>query len=314
MLIWPLRMLGMLIGQIPRAVAAAARVHDVLITDPQIVDAPHAQSLNGGGGELRFERVTFGYGNGRPVLDGLDLVIPAGQAVALVGATASGKSTVARLIPRFYDVNDGRILLDGFDVRELRLAELRRAIGLVFEDTFLFTESVRDNIAFADPSAPMDAVRRAARLAGAEEFIEGLPAGFDTLLGQHGYTLSGGQRQRVAIARAVLADPKVLILDDATSSVDPTKEHEIRAALAEVMRDRTTLIIAHRPATIALADRVVLLDGGRIVDDGTHDTLLATSERYREVLARAELAAAQVHAGSGDDDEFDRDAEPEVRR
>jgi ATP-binding cassette subfamily B protein len=314
MLIWPLRMLGMLIGQIPRAVAAAARVHDVLITDPQIVDAPHAQSLNGGGGELRFEHVNFAYGSGRPVLEGLDLVIPAGQAVALVGATAAGKSTVARLIPRFYDVNDGRILLDGVDVRELRLAELRRAVGLVFEDTFLFSESVRDNIAFADPAAPMDAVLRAARLAGAEEFIEGLPAGFDTLLGQHGYTLSGGQRQRVAIARAVLADPKVLILDDATSSVDPTKEHEIRAALAEVMQNRTTVIIAHRPATIALADRVVLLDGGRIVADGSHDSLLATSERYREVLARAELAAAQVHAGPGDDDEFDRDAEPEVRR
>ncbi|HEY3831669.1 MAG TPA: ABC transporter ATP-binding protein [Acidimicrobiia bacterium] len=316
MLIWPLRMLGQLIGQIPRSIAASARIHDVLATDPQIVDAPEAQSLASGGADLRFEHVTFGYGNGRPVLDGLDLVIPAGQAVALVGATAAGKSTVARLIPRFYDVDDGRILIGGVDVRELRLAELRRAIGIVFEDTFLFTESVRDNIAFADPGAPMEAVRRAARLAGAEEFIEGLPGGFDTLLGQHGYTLSGGQRQRVAIARAVLADPKVLILDDATSSVDPTKEHEIRAALAEVMRDRTTLIIAHRPATIALADRVVLLDGGRIVADGTHDDLLASSERYREVLARAELSAAHVQADSSadDGDEFDRDAEPEVSR
>ena len=296
--------------------AASARVHDVLVTDPEIIDAPDARSLPAGPGELRFEQVTFAYGNGRAVLDGFDLVVPGGQAVALVGATASGKSTVARLIPRFYDIDSGRILLDGVDVRDTRLAELRRAIGIVFEDTFLFTESVRDNIAFAEPGAPMDAVRRAARLAGAEEFIEGLPEGFDTLLGQHGYTLSGGQRQRVAIARAVIADPKVLILDDATSSVDPSKEHEIREALAEVMRDRTTLIIAHRPATIALADRVVLLDSGRIVADGTHDELLASSPRYREVLARAELAGTKVQAGAaeGDGDEFDLDAEPEVSR
>ncbi len=326
MLSWPLRMIGMLVGQVPRAVAAGARVHDVLITDPQIVDAPHAKSLpgGGGGGELRFEHVTFAYRNGHTVLDDLDLVIPAGQAVALVGATASGKSTVARLIPRFYDVDGGRILLDGVDVRELRLAELRRAIGLVFEDTFLFTESVRENIAFAEPGAPMDAVRRAARLAGAEEFIESMPEGFDTLLGQHGYTLSGGQRQRVAIARAVLGDPKVLILDDATSSVDPSKEHEIRAALAEVMRDRTTLIIAHRPATIALAGRVVLLDGGRIVADGTHEELLATNERYREVLARAEVGAAEPGApgapgdsdgdGDGNDDGLGRATAPEAAR
>ncbi len=289
MLIWPLRMVGMLLGQIPRAVAAAARIQDVLVTDPQITSIPHALPLPEGAGEVRFESVAFGYGAGREVLRGLDLVVRGGEAVALVGATASGKSTIARLVPRFYDVRQGRVLLDGVDVRELRLHDLRRAIGLVFEDTFLFSQSVRDNIAFADPHAPMEAVERAARLAGAHEFISSLPDGYDTLLGQHGYTLSGGQRQRIAIARAVLADPRVLILDDATSSVDPTKEHEIRAALAEVMQGRTTIIIAHRPATIALAGRVVLLDEGRIVADGTHEGLLATSARYREVLARAEI-------------------------
>jgi ATP-binding cassette subfamily B protein len=291
MLIWPLRMLGMLLGQIPRAVAAAARIHDVLTTDPVVVDSPNAVALDDGPGECRFEHVTFGYGDGPPVLADLDLVVRGGEAVALVGATASGKSTVARLLPRFYDVDSGRVLLDGVDVRSLRLHDLRRAVGIVFEDTFLFSDSVRANIAFADPTTPVERIEWAARLAGAHDFVSALPDGYDTLLGQHGYTLSGGQRQRIAIARALLADPRVLVLDDATSSVDPTKEHEIRAALAEVMRGRTTLIIAHRPATIALADRVVLLDGGRIVADGTHDELLTSSARYREVLARAELDA-----------------------
>jgi ATP-binding cassette subfamily B protein len=220
-----------------------------------------------------------------------------GEAVALVGPTASGKTTVARLLPRFYDIGEGRVVLDGVDTRELGLRDLRHAIGIVFEDTFLFTDSVAENIAFAEPDASMDTVRNAARLAGAAEFIDALPEGYDTLIGEHGYSLSGGQRQRIAIARAVLADPRVLILDDATSSVDPTKEHEIRAALREVMRDRTTLIIAHRAATIALADRVVLLDGGRVAAEGTHEELLATSARYRAVLAQAQPAPV---AGASD--------------
>ena len=190
----------------------------------------------------------------------------------------------------------GSVCLDGVDVRDLPLADLRRNVGIVFEETFLFSGSVRDNIAFADPDASLETVRRAARLAGAEDFIEGLPHGFATEIGEHGFSLSGGQRQRVAIARAVVADPRVLILDDATSSVDPTKEHEIRSALLEVMAGRTTLIIAHRPATIALADRVVLLHEGRIVADGTHAELLARDERYREVLA---AAANALGAGPG---------------
>jgi len=211
---------------------------------------------------------------------------------------------VARLIPRFYDVDGGHILIDGADVREARLRDVRAAVGLVFEDTFLFSDTVRANIAFADPEASMDAVVRAARLAGADDFVRELPDGYETVIGEHGYSLSGGQRQRIAIARAVLADPRILILDDATSSVDPTKEHEIRAALAEVMQGRTTIIIAHRPATIALADRVVLIDGGRVVADGTHDGLLESSAAYREVLARAELherARASEAAGHASD-------------
>ena len=301
MLIWPLRMIGMLIGQLPRSAAAGGRIDSILSTDPAINDAPNARPLPDGSGTVRFERVTFGYGRGPAVLDGLDLVIEGGEAVALVGATASGKTTVARLIPRFYDVHAGHVRIDGADVRDVRLNGVRRSVGLVFEDTFLFSDSVRNNIAFADPEAPTEAVVRAAKLAGADEFVRELPEGYDTVIGEHGYSLSGGQRQRIAIARAVLADPRILILDDATSSVDPTKEHEIRAALAEVMRGRTTIIIAHRPATIALADRVVLIDEGKVVADGTHDRLLATSPRYREVLARA---AVETNAGVIDDEEL----------
>ncbi len=286
MLIVPLRMAGTLLALVARASASGGRIYEVLQTDAEITDPPVGRPLpDAGGGELRFEGVRFSYGDGPPVLDGIDLVLRPGEAVAIVGPTASGKTTVARLIPRFYDVDDGRVLLDGVDVREVRVRDLRRAVGIVFEDTFLFSDTVGANIAFADPDASTDQVRRAARLAGASDFVEALPAGYDTVIGEHGYSLSGGQRQRIAIARAVLADPRVLILDDATSSVDPTKEHEIRAALSEVMTGRTTLIIAHRPATIALADRVVLLDQGKIADVGTHTQLLARSELYRAVLA-----------------------------
>jgi ATP-binding cassette subfamily B protein len=288
MMIFPMRMAGQLVAQASRASAACGRIHEILVTAPEIADPVHGAELPpDGGGELRFEAIRFAYNRGAPVLEGLDLVLHPGEAVAVVGSTASGKTTIARLIPRFYDVDDGRVLLDGVDVRKLTLHELRREVGIVFEDTFLFSDSVRENIAFADPDAPMDAVRRAARLAGAADFIEALPDGYETVIGEHGFSLSGGQRQRIAIARAVLADPRVLILDDATSSVDPTKEHEIRAALREVMAGRTTLIIAHRPATIALADRVVLLDDGRVVAEGTHAELLERSERYRAVLAQA---------------------------
>jgi ATP-binding cassette subfamily B protein len=297
MLIWPLRMLGMILAQAQRAVASSQRVHEVLVAEPQVIDEPHAVKLpkataDRPTGALRFDAVAFGYPGGpdRPVLDGLDLQVQAGESVALVGPTGSGKTTIARLIPRFYDIDAGHIVLDGVDVRDVSLHVLRRAVGIVFEDTFLFNDSVAANIAFAEPDASNERIERAARLAGAHDFILGLPEGYGTEIGERGFSLSGGQRQRIAIARAILADPRVLILDDATSSVDPTKEHEIRDALTEVMRGRTTIVIAHRPATIALADRVVLLDEGRIVDEGTHTDLLLTSDRYRAVLAAAEAA------------------------
>ena len=203
----------------------------------------------------------------------------------MVGATGSGKSTLVRLLTRFHDVDAGSVSVDGIDVRDLTLHDLRSAIGIVFEDTFLFNDSVRDNIAFARPDAPFADVERAARLAGAHDFIVQLPDGYDTVLGERGYSLSGGQRQRIAIARAIISDPRVLVLDDATSAVDPSKEHEIREAMATVMRGRTTIVIAHRPGTIALADSVVLLDEGRAAAIGTHAELMASSDRYREVLA-----------------------------
>jgi ATP-binding cassette subfamily B protein len=241
-------------------------------------------------GRVRLEDVRFRYQDGRAVLDGLSLEIEPGTSLALVGGTGSGKSTVAALLARFYDVEGGRVTIDGTDVRDLRLADLRRAVGLVFEQTFLFGDSVRANIAYGRPGASLEEVEQAARLAGAHDFVMRMPHGYDTVLGERGYSLSGGQRQRIAIARAILADPAVLILDDATSAVDATKEHEIRSALGAVMRGRTTLVIAHRAATIALADRVAILEGGRIVEQGTHAELIAGSVRYRRLLALEDAA------------------------
>jgi ATP-binding cassette subfamily B protein len=298
LLINPLRMLGQIIAQAQRAAAAGERIAEVLSTEPEIREPEHPHSLpqaraDEAMGAVRLSGVRFGYAgaDGPPVLDGLDLEVPAGSSVAIVGETGSGKSTVARLIPRFYDVHDGSVSIDGVDVRQVPLQELRSAVGLVFEDTFLFSDSVAANIAFADPDASRSRVERAARLAGAHDFIAALPEGYDTPIGERGLSLSGGQRQRIAIARAILADPRVLILDDATSSVDPEKEHEIREAMGEVMRGRTTIVIAHRPATVALADRVVLLGDGRVLAEGTHEELLAESERYRTVLAAQETPA-----------------------
>jgi len=292
MLIWPLRMLGMIVASYQRAAAAAGRVAEILDHDPVILDDPTAHPVGAGelpSGTVEFRNVSFAYGEDDevPVLADFDLEVVAGTSVALVGPTGCGKTTVARLLPRFYEVSAGEVRLGGVNVRDLRLSELRRSVGIVFEDTFLFSDSIAENIAFADPDAPFEAIERAARLAGAHEFIVELDDGYDTVVGERGYSLSGGQRQRISIARAILADPSVLILDDATSSVDPTKEHEIRDALGEVMAGRTTIVIAHRPSTIALADRVVLMGDGRVVASGTHEQLLRDEPRYREVLASA---------------------------
>jgi ATP-binding cassette subfamily B protein len=283
LIVTPLRTIGQRVGTFQRAAAAARRVVEVLRAEPVVVESRTPRTFPERA-DVRFEGVRFAYDGERPVLDGFDLDIPAGTSLALVGATGSGKSTAAQLLARFYDPDAGRVTIGGVDLRDVKLGDLRRAVGIVFEDTFLFGDTVRGNVAFANPDAATDAVERAAQLAGAAEFVERLPEGYETMLGERGFSLSGGQRQRLAIARAILADPQVLILDDATSAVDATKEHEIRAALAEVMRGRTTLVIAHRPATIALADRVAVVEDGRVAEVGTHAELLR-SVRYRELLA-----------------------------
>jgi ATP-binding cassette, subfamily B, bacterial len=302
MLIWPLRNLAMTVALAQRASVALVRVDEVLSTPSLVIDPLSPTSLPSTSrdrpvGEVIFDETVFSYEGASPVINHLSFSIRPGQAVALVGATGSGKSTVVRLLNRFHDVQQGSIRLDGIDVRQLTLTDLRSAIGIVFEETFLFHDSVADNIAFSRPNAGPDVIERAARLAGAHDFIMELPEGYQTILGERGYSLSGGQRQRIAIARAIVSDPRVLVLDDATSAVDPSKEHEIREAMATVMKGRTTIVIAHRPGTIALADTVILLDEGRAVAVGTHEGLLADNERYRQVLA-----AWEVQESDGNDD------------
>jgi ATP-binding cassette subfamily B protein len=313
----PFMMLGMLIMMGQRASASAARIYEILDEKPTIVDRPGAVELVESEGDVVFDDVTFAYaedslmsksddedGAGRrDVLRHLNLHLRPGETVAMVGRTGSGKSSLARLLPRFYDVTGGAVRVDGHDVRDLTLTSLRANIGMVLDEPFLFSVSIRDNIAYGRPDATMDEIEAAAEAAGAAGFVGRLPEGYDTVVGERGYTLSGGQRQRIAIARALLVNPPILILDDATSAIDVKVEHLIHGALRVLMEGRTTLIIAHRLSTISLADRVILLDSGQIVADGTHAELLATAPLYAEVLAQAaseEEEAAEAAAGRED--------------
>jgi ABC-type multidrug transport system fused ATPase/permease subunit len=303
MLVMPLRMLGMWIGQAQRATASGERIFEVIDEPEEVSDAPGAVDLPAGDGHVVFEGASFGYDRDRPVLEDIDLEIEPGRTIALIGHTGSGKTTLASLVPRFYDVTGGRLVIDGADARDVRLASLRRSIGIVAQDPFLFSASVRENIAFGAPDATDADVVRAARLAQAHEFIEELEDGYDTVIGERGITLSGGQRQRIAIARALILDPRILILDDATASVDATTEARIRLGLREAMKGRTTLIVAHRLSTIALADELVVLDRGRIVARGTQAELLESSPVFREIyehgLLEREFAERVEAAGAG---------------
>ena len=270
MLIMPLRSLGMWVGQAQRATASGERIFQVMDEPEEIAERPGAVVLPEGRGRLCFDSVGFEYLEGHPVLRDIDLDIEAGRTIALIGHTGSGKTTLTSLVPRFYDVTSGRITLDGVDVRDVTLTSLRHAIGVISQDPFLFSATARENITFGAPGLDDAEVERIARLAQAHEFVQRLPEGYDTIIGERGITLSGGQRQRLAIARALAVDPRVLILDDATASVDASTEARIRLGLREAMRNRTTLIIAHRLSTIALADEIVVLDDGRIAARGTH--------------------------------------------
>jgi ATP-binding cassette subfamily B protein len=287
MLITPMRSLGVFLGMSQRAVASGARVFELLDRDPAMTVPPGAPRLPEGGGRVELRDVTMTYPGARePALRDVSLTVEAGTTVALVGATASGKTTLVSLIPRLYDVDAGQVLVDGADVSQVDTTSLRQQVALVADDPFLFSASVHENVAYARPQATREEVEAAARRAQAHEFIAALPDGYDTLIGERGLTLSGGQRQRLAIARALLADPRILILDDATSSVDATTEREIKDALREAMAGRTTFVIAHRLSTISLADEIVVLERGRVVARGAHDELRETSPLYAEIVAK----------------------------
>jgi ABC-type multidrug transport system fused ATPase/permease subunit len=286
-LLTPMTTLGTSLALAQRASASGVRVFQLLDREPELSSPPGAPPLPAGNGHVRFEGVTMRYeGAARDALRDIDLDVPGGQTVALVGATGSGKTTLAALVARLYDPTAGRVLLDGVDLRTVEVASLRRAVAITGDDPFLFSTTVHANIAYARPEASREQVIEAAQRAQAHEFIERLPEGYDTRVGERGLTLSGGQRQRIAIARALLADPRILILDDATSSVDATTERQIRRALTEVMADRTTFIIAHRLSTIALADEIVVLEDGAVAAQGTHDELLDLSPLYREIVEK----------------------------
>jgi ATP-binding cassette, subfamily B, bacterial len=307
-LVAPVRQVAGMLVVASTARAAAERIFELLDSTPDVVERPGARAVDGLRGEVVFDDVSFGYLRSEPVLDHFSLRVAPGEVVALVGASGSGKSTVSLLLPRFYDAQTGAITLDGVDLRDLRLTSLRSHLGVVFEESFLFSETIRDNLRYGRPDASDEEIVRAARWAQADGFIEALPEGYDTVVGERGLTLSGGQRQRIALARALLTDPQVLLLDDATSSIDVRTEEEIHETLRRVMRGRTTILVAHRRSTLNLADRIVVLDGGRVVDSGTHDELVARCRLYRlllggpddlDTISEADLVAVGTGAGNG---------------
>jgi ATP-binding cassette subfamily B protein len=286
MLSGPVRWLGMSLSMAQRAVASGNRMFEILDREPSMESPPDAPPLPQGRGQVSLQRVTLRYDGAAPALTGIDLEVEPGRTVALVGPTASGKTSLVGLLARLYDPSEGRVVIDGADIREVDLASLRSEIAFVADDSFLFSDTVAGNIAYAKPEATQQAIESAARRAQAHDFISRLPDGYETVVGERGLTLSGGQRQRVAIARALLAEPRILILDDATSSVDARTEAQIKVGLREAMEGRTTFIVAHRLSTISLADEIVVLDRGRIVDRGSHEELLERCPLYEEIAEK----------------------------
>ena len=284
-LVQPVRMLGMTVPLQAMGAAAGERIFEILDTVPDVRDAPDARPMPPIQGHVSFDRASFAYGK-QPVVKDVILEAMPGQVVALLGPTGSGKSTLISLIPRFYDPTAGRVLIDGHDIRQFTLNSLRSQIGIVLQDTTLFAATIRQNIAFGSPDATDEQIVQAAQAAQAHEFIVQMPEGYDTEVGERGVTLSGGQKQRIAIARALLTDPRILILDDATSSVDTSTEHLIQKALGRVMQGRTTFVIAHRLSTLLRANLILVLDKGYITARGTHETLLQTSDLYAEIYHR----------------------------
>jgi ATP-binding cassette subfamily B protein len=284
MLIGPMRMLGMALGMAQRAVASGNRLFEILDREPRVASPPDAPELPPGSGRVEFRDVSLRYGSAAiPALEGVDFEVAAGRTVALVGPTGSGKTSLVALVARLYDPSTGAVVVDGADVRSVDVGSLRRSIAFVADDSFLFSATVAENIAYARPGASREEIELAATRAQAHGFIERLPKGYETMVGERGLTLSGGQRQRVAIARALVADPRILILDDATSSVDATTEAAIKRGLREAMEGRTTFVVAHRLSTVSLADEIVVMDEGRLVDRGGHSELLERCPLYAEI-------------------------------
>lgn len=299
---FPIGQLGFIIGQMSQASASANRIFEILDTENEVVDRPDAEPLPPIEGTVEFSHVTFRYFNSsEPVLDDLIFTAHPGETVALLGATGSGKTTIINLIPRFYDVSEGAVLIDGIDIRSVKIESLRRQIGIVLQETNLFTGTIRENIAFGRPDATDEDVIAAARAAAAHDFISGFPQGYETAVGERGATLSGGQKQRIAIARALLLDPRILILDDSTSSVDVTTEARIQAALDRLMQGRTSFVIAQRISTVLNADMILVLDKGRVVASGRHAELMESSPMYVDIYRSQLVEDAAPSDGAVDD-------------
>ncbi len=283
MLVMPMRFFGMFISGYHRTMAAGNRIFEVIDAETEIKEKPDALTLPKLKGHVKFENVSFSYRKGRPILKNVTFEAKPGETLALLGATGSGKSTIIRLIPRFYDASSGKIIVNDYDVRDVKLQSLRKQIGIVAQETFLFSMTIKENIAYGKPEAKMDEIVAAAKAARAHEFISTLPKGYDSRVGERGVTLSGGQRQRIAIARALLMNPRILILDDSTSSVDVETEYEIQHALRAVLKNRTAFVITQRVSTIRNADKIIVLEKGEIVEEGTHETLMAKKGAYYQI-------------------------------